>query len=219
MATQGSGAKNKGAIYERKIAKEFTKWWGFTFYRVPGSGSLHWSGSMNVGGDVTSSPEAGFNFVIECKNHEEWTIENLFLNNKEPKIWWKQVVGDALEYDKIPMLIFTRNRAKDFVTLPYNEELTQHIESREYPCMVSNIEYKDDYGDTHCYKTMTTILEAIMSFKPVRDDDTRYFKWYFKPDRYNWRDSLVRETKKVQRAREIQDTQAEESIENLLDNI
>lgn len=219
MASTGRGSQNKGSQFERTIAKQLSSWWGYTFYRSPGSGSLHWSSSTNTGGDIVAPLEAGFPFVVECKNHEDWTIENLFLNNKEPKAWWKQVVSDALEYDKIPMLIFTRNRAKKFVTLPYNKELVKHIESREFPCMVSNIEFKDDYGDYHCYKTMTTILEAVTSFRPVKDKDTMYFKWYFRKDRYNWKDALIRETKKVQNARNIQDSDAEGSIDDLLDNI
>lgn len=212
----GKRSRNKGAEFERQTAKVLSKWWGFDFHRVPASGGLHWGSSNNVAGDIVVPPEAGFPFVVECKKREEWTIENLFLNNKDIKNWWGQVVGDSKETGKIPMLIFTRNRAKVFVTLPYNYGLIQEIESRGFPLMVSNIEYMDSYGDSHCYKTFTTLQECLLDFKPFHDKDKNYLKYYFKKE-YDWeKASLIRETTKVKTAQALPET---DTMQNLLDQI
>lgn len=214
MASSGRGARVKGKNFERKIAKELTSWWGYEFNSSPASGALHWSSSNNVAGDLVVPLEANFPFVIECKKHEDWTIENLFLNNKDIKNWWAQVVGDAKEVHKTPILIFSRNRAKSFVTMPYNESLIKEIEKREFPLMVSNIEFEDNYKDTHCYKTFTTILEAIKSFYPIKDEAPDCFKYHFK--NYDWTESLVRETTSI---KDAQSVTKEDSVEQMLDNI
>lgn len=184
-----------------------------SFTAHPASGGLHWGSSNNVAGDIVVPNDANFPFVIECKNREEWTIENLFLNNKELKNWWAQVVGDSEETGKIPLLIYTRNRAKNFVTMAYNEKLIEEIERRKFPLMVSNIEFKDEYKDVHCYKTFTTTLEAITSFKPFGDKNEEYFLFYFKD--YNWKDSLVYETTVMDDAKQMD---VEDSLDALVDS-
>lgn len=210
----GKKSRNKGGRFERETAKILSKWWGHEFHRVPASGGLHWGASNNVAGDIVVPLEANFPFVIECKNREDWTIENLFLNNKELKNWWAQVVNDSEETGKIPLLIFTRNRAKNFVTMAYNEELVKEIENRKFPVMVSNITYTDEYKDVHCYKTFTTILDAIISFKPFEDKNEEYFSYYFKGD-YNWKDSLVYETTTMEDAKQMD---VEDSLDALVDS-
>lgn len=210
----GKKSRNKGGRFERQMAKELTEWWGYEFNRVPASGGLHWASSNNVAGDIVVPSDANFPFVIECKNREDWTIENLFLNNKEIKNWWAQVVGDAKETKNTPLLIFTRNRAKNFVTMAYNEKLVNEIEKRGYPLMVSNITYVDDYKDTHCYKTFTTVLDAITSFKPYGSKDKDYFLFYF-PSDYNWEDSLVYETTIMDDAKQMD---AEDSLDALVNS-
>lgn len=200
-----------------KQPKSYQNGGALTSTAHPASGGLHWKGSNNVTGDIVAPLEAGFPFVVECKKREEWTIENLFLNNKDIKNWWGQVVGDSKESGKIPMLIFTRNRAKVFVTMPYNYGLIQEIENREFPLMVSNIEYKDEYGDTHCYKTFTTVQEAITSFKPFKDTDKNYIKFYFNPNTYDWQKaSIIRETKKIETAQNMGESA---TMQDLLDQI
>lgn len=212
----GRKSKSKGARFELETAKNLSKWWGHDFHRVPASGGLHWKGSNNVVGDIVAPIEAGFPFVVECKNREEWTIENLFLNNKEIKNWWAQVVGDAKESGKIPMLIFTRNRAKTFVMMAYNKDLIKEIEDRGYPLMVSNVEYVDGYKDTHCYKTFTTVLEAITSFKPRKSQGEEHLLHYFNPKEYDWQKSgLIRETKKMEEAKQLD---VEESLDLLVNS-
>lgn len=178
----GRKSKNKGSNYELTIAKILTKWWGAPFHRVPASGGLHWSSSMNVAGDIVTIPEAGFPFVVECKKREEWTLENAFLNNKDIKSWWAQVVGDARETGKIPILIFSRNRAEDFVMLPYNEEFIanfRHVLPRASSAEMY-IEYLDEHKRPHGFMTHTIILKDLIQYAV---DDIRAD---FNPEYYNW---------------------------------
>lgn len=202
--------KTRVPVFELETAKNLSKWWGHDFHRSPASGGLHWAGSNNVAGDIVAPLEANFPFVVECKNREEWTLENLFLNNKDIKNWWAQVVGDAKETGKVPMLIYTRNHAKTFVTLPYNVPTIIDLELEEQSLMVSNITYEDEYGDIHTYKTFTTVLEAVTSITPKTITER------FTGD-YKWQEiSLVRETKKIETA---QNTDVEDSMNQMLDQI
>lgn len=179
----GRKSKTKGSTYERTIAKHLTVWWGATFSRVPASGGLHWHSSMNAFGDIIAPPEAGFPFVIECKKREEWTLDNLFLNNKEIKLWWEQVVHDADESQRVPMLIFSRNRAEDFVMLPYNQTFLDNyiVHAPRASRMVTYVEYLDEHKRPHGFNTMVILLKDLMTYVP---EDLRAD---FNADSYNWR--------------------------------
>lgn len=174
-------SKKKGSDFERVTAKAFSNWWGVKAFRVPGSGSLHWGETMNVGGDVTFPPEARFPFVIECKKHEGWTLENIILNNKEPKTWWSQVVGDALENHKVPMLVFTRNRAETFVIVPYNAGFECALEDGHtgiYPT-ITYIEYLDHLKRPLRYTVMILKQSDLFTLNP------KSVRGHFS-DPYNW---------------------------------
>jgi hypothetical protein len=166
MAGQGSGAKNAGAKFERDTAKILGAWWGFPFHRTPGSGSLHWSKSNNVAGDIVTPPEANCPYSIECKHHNsEWTLENAMMNTGDIKHWWSQCVSDALSVDKVPMLIFKRNRSKTFVALPYSSKLERYVSksnTKLIPYMTTQIEYKDNLGRLNRYLVLILTQEAMV---------------------------------------------------------
>ena len=123
---------------------------------------------MNVSGDIITVPEAGFPFVIECKKREEWTLDNVFLNNKDIKNWWAQVVGDARETGNIPMLVFSRNRAEDYVLLPYNESFVDHLSTslpRE-PRATMYVEYEDEFKRPHGFNLILTTVKTLGLISP-----------------------------------------------------
>src|SRR5690606_21174130 len=130
MASQGRGAKAKGAAYENKVAKMLSKYWGGKFHRVPASGGLQWGNDHRVAGDIVAPPEADFPFVVECKKQEGWVMEHIFLDIGKPREWWKQAVNDARRVGKTPMLVFSRNRAKDFVMLPYDGFIFSYLKDK-----------------------------------------------------------------------------------------
>lgn len=106
--------KEKGNVFERKIAKIMTEWTGIKFERVPASGGLHWKKDNRVYGDIVcNDPE--FPLVIECKNRQAWSMDALITGSAEVKKWWQQVKGDAEATGKKPVVIFTRNQRPVYV--------------------------------------------------------------------------------------------------------
>lgn len=112
--------RNKGATFERKIAKQVSVWTGVEFKRTP------MSGGWNKSGDITpKDPKAmiDFPFSIECKNQECWSVPAFFGCRKwknAPKAisaWWKQCEDDSVKHKKIPVLVFTQSNQPVFCML------------------------------------------------------------------------------------------------------
>lgn len=167
MASQGRGARAKGSGYELKIAKEFSKWWEGQFARTPGSGSLHWGSDQRIAGDIVPPQGMDFPFVIECKKHEGWTLENVFLNTGEPKDWWSQVVTDARRVKLIPMLIFSRNRAKDYIMLPYSKRMYYYLAKVDANLlMATTVTIKNIRGEEQMFEVLVTTYDVLSQIDP-----------------------------------------------------
>lgn len=103
--------KKKGSNFERKVARLLTQWCGVEFHRTPGSGSLHWGKDTRVRGDIVPPIDFYFPFSVEVKKHEGWSIEQILNYKGEFFSWWGQCVHDALETNKTPLLVFSKNRS------------------------------------------------------------------------------------------------------------
>ncbi|AGI11456.1 hypothetical protein LP125_131 [Listeria phage LP-125] len=180
MASTGRGSQVKGSKFERETAKALSVWWGATFNRTPGSGGLKWAEENNVGGDIVAPPSAGFPFIVECKKHEGWTLDNVFLNTGEPKSWWKQVVSDATRTNKIPLLMFSRNRAKSFVMLPYDDLLYNVLRDKRNTVARTTVSFKNIREESVFYDVMVFTIEELTSFSPdfLREHYSKY-SWDF----------------------------------------
>lgn len=108
-----TNSRDKGARYERHIAHRIREW-GYDAER----------GCQHSGGK--DSPDVKHNMDgihIECKKVEKLNI-------------WKaleQSAKDAGE-DETPIVVFSRNRAKDYVALPFEDFMMMHrqwIKARE----------------------------------------------------------------------------------------
>ena len=157
-------SKKKGDTFERKVASILGEWWGYKFSRTPQSGGAHWLSDNNAVGDIVSPPQANFPLVIECKHRENWTIENIMLNNKEPHTWWQQVINDSNRVQKVPCLIFTRNRANTFVALPYKEEIYEELKEQDVPLMRTNFITENLKKDTFYYDIFIITIDTLTSF-------------------------------------------------------
>jgi len=117
-----SKSKAKGNKHEADISKLFSMWSGKTWHKVPNSGALRWRGAFWTYGDVV--PPEGIGAVIECKHHEEISIEDLLGNQRrkpgeEADIaswWYDEAVVDANRCKKElgltrvePLLVWKRN--------------------------------------------------------------------------------------------------------------
>ena len=98
-------SRTKGANYERKIAKRLSDFYKIELRRTPLSGGMDWKGDiLPVFGEIP--------YHIECKKVEKLNI-------------WKaleQAEKDCPE-DKIPIVIFTRNRTEDYVAIKLEDFL------------------------------------------------------------------------------------------------
>ena len=94
---KGRNSKNKGASYERKLAKLFQKVFGIEFVRTPLSGGFLKNNTSAIGfkGDIVpANRNVDFLFHIEAKNSKTWSF---------PK-WITQAEQDAPK-GKIPLVI------------------------------------------------------------------------------------------------------------------
>lgn len=158
----GKKSKTKGSSYELKIAKMFTCYWDEgDFHRVPASGGLHWGSDQRVAGDIVPPEKADFPFVIECKKREEWTMDHILLDIGQPKEWWAQVVGDARRIHKVPILIFSRNRAKDFVMLPYERSLYLDCKLAGADVMITEVTIKNIRDEEQIFEVIVTTMDTL----------------------------------------------------------
>lgn len=157
----GRHSRNKGANYERKVAKDLSDWWGGNFSRVPASGGLQWGADQRVAGDIVPPPEANFPFVVECKKQEDWTMEHILLDIGKPREWWQQVVMDSRRVSRTPILFFSRNRAKDFVMIPYDEGLYNKLKEVSPEVMVSPVTIENIRKEVQEFEIIVTTFETF----------------------------------------------------------
>jgi len=116
MAVNG---RKKGQTAERKLAKLFGNWWGSNFARTPLSGGFataKFREDWNAAGDLVT-PDPSFPFCVESKKVEGWTLEQMLTSDKtHMHKWWAQTV-DETPVNKIPVLVFTKNRSPLFVMM------------------------------------------------------------------------------------------------------
>lgn len=102
-------SKQKGNRYERKIARLLSEAFGIKIDRTPCSGALRAKGDLcQVTLGDYSLPGILKNFTIECKNQQKLNI-------------WAALSQSEAEADcegRLPLLIFTRNRAEDYACVP-----------------------------------------------------------------------------------------------------
>jgi len=111
----GKASRDKGAAFERRICKIMGEAYGVELRRTPLSGG--WAQHYDdVAGDVVAV-KGEFPYCVECKNQEGWKLESL-LTEKHAwfDAWWNQLIK-ACPADKMPLLIFSRNFAPEYVAM------------------------------------------------------------------------------------------------------
>lgn len=114
---RGRTSKNKGANYERLIAKKFEEYCGISLSRTPQSGghAKARTTSQNFKGDIVCLEE-GKDLIlsIECKNQKSWSLPS----------WLKQCEEEAPE-GKIPAVVFHKHgTSDDYITLSLDHFLS-----------------------------------------------------------------------------------------------
>lgn len=114
---RGKNSRNKGASYERSVAKLFEKVFGEAFVRTPQSGGFaknKTAKAKDFRGDIVPVDEAVECLLhIECKNTKTWSL---------PK-WFEQAESDCPDGKK-PCVIFHKyNTSKSYIALSLEDFL------------------------------------------------------------------------------------------------
>ena len=106
----GKRSRNKGASFERTIAKKFKERYGVDLVRTPQSGGFakNVKKAVEFRGDVVSADNSiELVLHIECKNTKSWSLPS----------WILQAESDCPE-GKIPVVIFHKHgTSKDYISL------------------------------------------------------------------------------------------------------
>jgi hypothetical protein len=103
-------SKEKGDKNERYVAQMLSKWTGYSFHRVPGSGGLNWGRDTRVSGDVVAEEGADFPWSVETKHLKgvRYPTKRLRANSMLYKVW-EQCTRDASNVGKLPMALVRGN--------------------------------------------------------------------------------------------------------------
>lgn len=114
---RGKNSRNKGASYERSIAKLLEKVFGEAFVRTPQSGGFAKNKTAKAddfrGDIVPVDADVECKLHIECKNTQTWSL---------PK-WFEQAESDCPK-DKIPCVVFHKYKtSKNYIALGLDDFL------------------------------------------------------------------------------------------------
>lgn len=106
-------SRAKGARAEAVVRDYLKKMTGLGWERVPSSGAL--DPKHKLKGDLYL-PDMKNYYCIEVKHYAEDHINSGLLTNKNPQLldFWKQTVREALQVNRMPLLIFKFDRSKLF---------------------------------------------------------------------------------------------------------
>lgn len=119
-------SRTKGATFERGTTKQITKWAEIPFKRNTGMDTQYLG---LVRGDIIpyySNPkdikEHPMTLIIECKNRENWELEDLLLNPNTSGIskWYEQAEKEAMDTLAYPFLIIKKRHHLPLCIFPLN---------------------------------------------------------------------------------------------------
>lgn len=140
--------KVKGSENERNLCKVLSKWWTgkdkpIVFWRVGSSGATFTiTSTTEMAGDVVAVHQDGISFtnifVVETKFVKNFDILDLLYPEKKTnqiENWWDQVTRDSSKINRIPLLIFKRNRLEYlFMT---KESLFDKLKINKFPFIIN----------------------------------------------------------------------------------
>lgn len=114
LSKRGRASKNKGATYEREIAKKFKDHYGIELVRTPQSGGFAKKSTKadSFRGDIiTVDKDLDLKLHIECKSQKTWQL----------KSWIEQSQDDCPE-GKVPTVIMKKQNTNTKVTEKGNQQ-------------------------------------------------------------------------------------------------
>ena len=118
----GSKQSQKGSRFEYKIRDLLTEKTGVKWDRVPLSGG----GTMK--GDLYCLRNHYYH-CFECKSFKDTVIQENLLTAKSNNIfsWWEQAVREGEEMNRIPALVFKKDRGKPLIAIKEQIDELPHL--------------------------------------------------------------------------------------------
>lgn len=100
-----------------------------------------------MAGDIVAPVEAtDYPFSNECKKVEGWNFEQIIKGTGDVTDWWSQCCRDAKETEKIPLLLFSKNRSPIYFMIHYkHHKKIENFPERNYFITTFELE-----GAEHC---------------------------------------------------------------------
>ncbi len=117
-----SKSKSKGYRHEARMSKILSEWSNSTWNRTPSSGALRWKGKTWTFCDLI--PPEDLPVLMECKHHQDLSIESLLIQPNKVSYFWEELVRDKQRAEEhlgmrlFPMLVMKRDHTRDFLLLP-----------------------------------------------------------------------------------------------------
>ena len=155
----------KGGQWERDISRYFTKWLTgqdkeLYFWRSPSSGGIFTRSPENttISGDIIAiKPEADVlcsKFSLELKTGYKGASldKHLKYNKSDPlKDFWIQAVDDAIQADKLPLLIYKKLGLKTpwlGIERVFNQYISKYVKDLRFV----HLRWESDYPDVYFYE-------------------------------------------------------------------
>ena len=187
------GGKAKGSAFERYICKSLSDWIGadeVCFWRSAMSGGratvLAKQGKKAdlMSGDISAIGSEGAwltnAYSVECKSYATFSFDHFFTNTPSKSNlpgWWEQCQNDAKRSDKLPMLIFKKNRSPIYIGLDdigfSHYQASRYEDSEELDAMY--IVFKEQYATLHIveYDKFLEVTDATL-FKEASEQNTQF---------------------------------------------
>lgn len=168
MASAGSGAHQKGNNFERAVSKKLSKAWQVEVNRTAYSGSTSnasaQAGLSGFTGDLFVTPSSKLSgiFSFELKNHANFRLRHIFMNNGEYPSYLEQCVEDSRRQGSVPVLILHVTREDDYVVIPHNKTYLAWLRKNNYPAMEVLSSYTNSRTQqTNDFEMLVTNLKAF----------------------------------------------------------
>lgn len=114
-------SKDKGSIFERKVAKDILEAAGSLFgakdcYRTPQSGGHRFAGKSDL--RISGSLQSILPFCVECKHRKTVRTHHFFSLTAEVISFHEQVLASAAKEELTPMLVVRGGDKQQYAAMP-----------------------------------------------------------------------------------------------------
>lgn len=156
---KGINSKRKGNTNELALTKFLNLWTGLEFQRVPSSGGLGWTSSVQTVGDVVcTTPDVVFPFTIETKHLKNIGLSSMkgimLRSNSIIYTHWTQCIREGKAANKIPLFFVRDNGMKKNTWWVFMGERLGHE-------LDISATYYGEYEGENLYGVLSTSLGKI----------------------------------------------------------